>query len=135
MMIFAEGNPTSVGPVRSARVYFVQWAGEWKAAYVHVGGSPQAMALLRAKGRGELVYDADQYRWGAYLWRTKDRFAPHNVYTDGKHLRALAAKVGAAPIAAPSEAAAQALFAPPPPMITGTGDCTGLGSAGESVSR
>jgi hypothetical protein len=101
MMIFAEGNPTSVGPVRSARVYFVQWAGEWKAAYVHVGGSPQAMALLRAKGRGQLVYDADQYRWGAYLWRTKDRVSPHNVYTDGKRLRALAAKVGAAPLAAP----------------------------------
>jgi hypothetical protein len=101
MMIFAEGNPTSVGPVRSARVYFVQWAGEWKAAYVHVGGSPQAMALLRAKGQGQLVYDADQYRWGAYLWRTKDRVSPHNVYTDGKHLRALAAKVGATPIATP----------------------------------
>jgi hypothetical protein len=101
MMIFAEGNPTSVGPVRSARVYFVQWAGEWKAAYVHVGGSPQAMALLRAKGQGQLVYNADQYNWGAYLWRTKDRVSPHNVYTDGKRLRALAAKVGAAPIAAP----------------------------------
>ena len=101
MMIFAEGNPPSVGPVRSARVYFVQWAGEWKAAYVHVGGSPQAMALLAAKGQGQLVYNADQYNWGAYLWRTTDRVAPHNVYSDGKHLRALAAKVGAAPIATP----------------------------------
>lgn len=100
MMIFAEGNPISVGPVRSARLYFVQWAAEWKAAFVHVGGSPQAMALLRAKGRGELVYDADQYRWGAYLWRTTDRASPHNVYTDGKRLRALAAKVGAAPLEA-----------------------------------
>jgi hypothetical protein len=101
MMIFAEGNPPSVGPVRSARVYFVQWAGEWKAAYVHVGGSPQAMALLAAKGQGQLVYNADQYRWGAYLWRTTDRVAPHNVYSDGKHLRALAAKVGAGPLEAP----------------------------------
>jgi hypothetical protein len=100
MMIFAEGNPPSVGPVRSARVYFVQWAGEWKAAYVHVGGSPQAMALLAAKGQGQLVYNADQYRWGAYLWRTNDRASPHNVYTDGKHLRALAAKVGATPLEA-----------------------------------
>jgi hypothetical protein len=101
MMVFAEGNPKSVGPIRSARLYFVQWASEWKAVYVHVGGSPQAMALLRAKGQGQLVYDADQYRWGAYLWRTKDRVSPHNVYTDGKHLRALAAKVGASPIATP----------------------------------
>ena len=52
MMIFAEGDPPSVGPVRSARLYFVQWAAEWNAVYVHVGGSPQAMALLRAEGPG-----------------------------------------------------------------------------------
>ncbi len=99
MMIFAEGDPTSVGPVRSARLYFVQWAAEWNAVYVHVGGSPQAMAILREKGRGQLVYDADQFRWGGtYLWRTTDRFAPHNVYSDGKRLRALGGKVGAAPL-------------------------------------
>lgn len=98
MMIFGERDPTSVGPVRSARLYFVQWAAEWEAVYVHVGGSPQALAALRAQGRGQLVYDADQYSWGAYLWRTTDRSSPHNVYSDGKHLRALAAKVGAEPL-------------------------------------
>jgi len=101
MMIFAEGDPSAVGPVRSARLYFVQWAAEWNAVYVHVGGSPLAMALLREKGHGQLVFDADEFRWGGtYLWRTKDRFAPHNVYTDGKRLRALAGKVGAAPLEA-----------------------------------
>jgi hypothetical protein len=101
MMIFAEGDPTSVGPVRSARLYFVQWAAEWDSVYVHVGGSPQAMAILAAKGQGQLVYNADELRWGGtYLWRTKDRPAPHNVYTDGKRLRALAGKVGAAPLKA-----------------------------------
>ncbi len=101
MLVFAEGSPTSVGPVRSARVYFVQWASEWNAVYVHVGGSPQAMALLRAKGRGQLVYDADEFRWGGiYLWRSTDRFAPHNVYTDAKHLRAMGARVGAGPVSA-----------------------------------
>jgi hypothetical protein len=105
MMIFAEGDPTAVGPVRSARLYFVQWAAEWNAVYVHVGGSPQAMALLREKGQGQLVFDADEFRWGGtYLSRTKDRFAPHNVYTDGKRLRALAGKVGAAPLEAAKRA-------------------------------
>jgi hypothetical protein len=99
MLVFAEGNPKSVGPVRSARLYFVQWASEWRAVYVHAGGSPQAKAILAAKGRGQLVYNADEFRWGGrYLWRTTDRFAPHNVYTDGKHLRALAKRLGAKPI-------------------------------------
>lgn len=96
MMLFGEGDPKSVGPVRSARLYFVQWASEWTAVYVHVGGSPQARAVLAARGTGQLVYDANELRWGGrYLWRTADRVAPHNVYTDGKHLRALAGRVGA----------------------------------------
>lgn len=96
MMVFAEGDPASVGPVRSARSYFVEWAAEWRAVFVHAGGSPQAISLLRTGGQGQLVYDADEFRWGGiYLWRATDRFAPHNVYTDGESLRALAERVGA----------------------------------------
>jgi hypothetical protein len=96
MMIFGENLPTSVGPVRSARQYYIAWAAEWKAMYVHVGGSPQARATLREDGQGELVYDADEFRWGnRYLWRISERFPPHNVYSDGEHLRTLARRVGA----------------------------------------
>jgi hypothetical protein len=96
MLIFAEGDPPAVGPVRSSRQYFITWAAEWHALYVHVGGSPQALATLATSGQGQLVFDADEFRWGGtYLWRITQRFAPHNVYTDGKHLRELAARVGA----------------------------------------
>jgi Protein of unknown function (DUF3048) N-terminal domain/Protein of unknown function (DUF3048) C-terminal domain len=96
MMIFAEGTPKSVGPVRSSRFYYIAWAAEWKAVYGHVGGSPQAMATLQQKGNGQYVYNADQFRWGGtYYHRIKTRFAPHNVYTDGKTLRKLAKRVGA----------------------------------------
>ena len=104
MLIFGEGNPPSVGPVRSSRFYFITWAAEWHALYVHVGGSPQAMTALANSGQGQLVYNADEFRWGGtFLWRIQQRLAPHNVYTDGKHLRALAARVGAtAPPAGPA---------------------------------
>jgi hypothetical protein len=96
MLIFAEGNPPSVGPVRSSRQYFITWAAEWRALYVHVGGSPQALSTLAANGQGQLVYNADEFRWGGtFLWRITQRPSPHNVYTDGKHLRALAARLGA----------------------------------------
>lgn len=47
MMWFQDSVPPAVGPVRSARLYFVAWASEWDAVYAHVGGSPQAMKLLR----------------------------------------------------------------------------------------
>ena len=96
MMIFQDQMPTDVGPVRSARSYFIQWAAEWKAVYGHVGGSPQAQATLRSQGNGQLVYNADQFRWGGtYYRRVSSRPAPHNVYSDGKSLRIMATKVGA----------------------------------------
>jgi len=96
MMIFQDQMPTDVGPVRSARSYFITWAAEWKAVYGHVGGSPQAQATLRAKGNGQLVYNADQFRWGGtYYRRVSSQRAPHNVYSDGKSLRIMATRVGA----------------------------------------
>ena len=96
MLIFQEEIPTGIGPVRSARQYYVEWAAEWQATYVHHGGSPQALATLSAKGSGQWVWNADGFRWlGRFLWRTTDRFAPHNVYTDGTHLRRLGARLGA----------------------------------------
>jgi hypothetical protein len=96
MLVFQDQMPVDVGPVRSARYYFILWAAEWKAVYGHVGGSPQAMATLRAKGNGQLVYNADQFRWGGtYYRRIRTRAAPHNVYSDAKSLLIMATKVGA----------------------------------------
>jgi hypothetical protein len=95
MLIFQDQIPGGVGPVRSTREYFIEWAAEWTAMYVHHGGSPQALATLAAKGHGQWVWNADGFRWlPRYLWRVTTRSAPHNVYTDGEHLRALAARLG-----------------------------------------
>ena len=94
MMIFQENIPAEVGPVRSARSYYIAWAAEWKAAYVHAGGSPQALRTLREQGNGQLVYNADEFRWGKSFHRT-DRPRPHNLYTTGEELRKLATAVRA----------------------------------------
>jgi hypothetical protein len=97
MAIFAEGDPKSVGPIRSARMYYIAWAAEWNSVYVHAGGSPQAMAYLATrKARGDVVYDANVFRYGSsYAWRISSRRAPHNLYSSGPRLRALGARVGA----------------------------------------
>jgi Protein of unknown function (DUF3048) N-terminal domain/Protein of unknown function (DUF3048) C-terminal domain len=96
MLVFQDQLPTSVGPIRSARQYYVEWAAEYRAMYVHHGGSPQALATLRAKGSGTWVWNADGFRWeGRYVFRVHTRPAPHNVYSDGDHLRALAKRLGA----------------------------------------
>jgi hypothetical protein len=102
MALFSEGDPPSVGPIRSSRLYYIAWAAEWNAVYAHVGGSPQAMALLHSsQGLGKVVWNADEFNYGpTYMWRVRTRLAPHNVYTDGAHLRSLVLAVHAPPAVA-----------------------------------
>jgi Protein of unknown function (DUF3048) N-terminal domain/Protein of unknown function (DUF3048) C-terminal domain len=96
MMVFQETLPSLLGPVRSSRYYYIAWAAEWRAMYLHAGGSPQAMATLAAKGHGQYVYNAEDFRWeGRYLWRLRTRSSPHNVYTDGPNLLKLAKAIHA----------------------------------------
>jgi hypothetical protein len=96
MLIFQSQLPTMVGPIRSARQYYIEWAAEWRAMYAHIGGSGQAMATLAAKGHGQLVYNADGFRFdGSDMIRVKDRQAPHNLMSDAEKLRDMAVKVGA----------------------------------------
>ena len=98
MMLFQENLPPRVGPIRSTRQYYVEWASETTAMLVHHGGSPEAQATLRKHGNGDWVYNADGVRWEPrYVWRVFEdgRFAPHNVFTDGEHLRELAQRVEA----------------------------------------
>ncbi len=72
-----------IGPVRSARPYFVDWADSWHAFYAHVGGSPDGLSLIRTKDR---IVDIDQFRYGNTFWRSILRLAPHNVYTSMRQL-------------------------------------------------
>src|SRR4051794_16744897 len=95
MMVFQETIPGDVGPVRSSRYYYIAWAAELRAVYAHAGGSPQALATLRSQGHGQLVFNADEFRWGGSFRRVATRNPPHNLYTTGKQLRALVAATGA----------------------------------------
>jgi len=72
-----EREIEEIGPVRSARDYFVDWAKEYDALYVHVGGSPQSLRKIYR----EKIFDLDQFYYSGYFWRSSQRLAPHNVYT------------------------------------------------------
>ena len=96
MLVFQSRLPSRLGPIRSARQYYIEWAAEWRAMYAHIGGSPQALATLAAKGHGQLVFNADGLRFdGSDMFRTTDHAAPHNLYTDRKRLLSMEAAVGA----------------------------------------
>ncbi|MFT9497141.1 DUF3048 domain-containing protein [Anaerosolibacter sp.] len=91
MAIFLMNQPESIGPVRSARPYFIEKALEYDALYVHVGGSPQAFIDLK-----ELkVADIDAMsRDGSIFWRKNHKKAPHNMYTSTNALRKAAQNSG-----------------------------------------
>lgn len=79
MALYAASTTVSeVGPVRSARPYFVDWANGWSAAYFHVGGSPDALSKISSLTH---FTDVNQFYNGDYFWRDDARYAPHNVYT------------------------------------------------------
>ena len=97
MAIFQTQTPESIGPIRSSRYYYVEWAEEWDAMYVHCGGAPNALSYLAGINK-TYVWNADEFKWGgkaAYMWRVDTRIKPHNVYTSGAKLEALAKKLGA----------------------------------------
>jgi len=79
MAVYAPGispDVTRIGPVRSTRLYFAQWALPLGAVYVH--------ALFRANGN--------------YFSRDDRRVAPHNLYTSTSNLDQAAASGNAQPI-------------------------------------
>ncbi len=70
-----------VGPVRSARPYFVDWVREYgDIMYAHVGGSPAALDYIKRVN----INDLDQFSKGWYFWRSKERDQPHNVFISSK---------------------------------------------------
>lgn len=79
----ADTEVDEIGPVRSARPYYVRLATGWDALYAHVGGSPESLELIDDRG----VYDLNEFFWGYLFWRSRWRSAPHNVYTESERLQ------------------------------------------------
>jgi hypothetical protein len=77
LTLHQQDKPQMIGPVRSVRMYYVDWLAPYQASVVHVGGSAAALAEVRNGN----YRDIDQFFNAGYYWRATDRYAPHNVYT------------------------------------------------------
>lgn len=86
LALYQESRPNLIGPVRSVRPYYVKWAAAYDASMAHIGGSSQALQLIRS---GNYGHDIDQFFNPSAYYRSTDRYAPHNVYTTFKRLDAL----------------------------------------------
>ncbi len=90
LAIYYDQEAEEVGPVRSARPYFVSKSLEHQAIYVHVGGSEEAYNFIKE----EKIDDINEFVDFEPFWRTKDRTPPHNLYTSTLKLRKEANKLG-----------------------------------------
>lgn len=77
LALYQDQAPANVGPIRSARPYYLQWALGFDASLAHVGGSADALNDIKAWGVKDLN---EMYNAGSYH-RISTRQAPHNVYT------------------------------------------------------
>lgn len=89
MAVFVDGispDRDMIGPVRSARDYFVRWAINFRGLYTHAGGSPTGLELAESS---PAIVNADGLRADAEaaFWRDAAREAPHNLYTSSTRLR------------------------------------------------
>ena len=77
MAVFKDKDVDLIGPVRSSRHYFQDYALESDAIYVHFGWSPEAQRSIKALGVNNIngLYDS------APFWRDRSIAAPHNVFT------------------------------------------------------
>lgn len=89
MAIFGPQDASKVGPVRSARTYYIDWALEYNAFYAHVGGSADGLALINQVA----IKDINQFNYGTQaFWReTANNVATeHTMFTDTEKLRDIA---------------------------------------------
>lgn len=82
--IFNDTLPVSVGPVRSARLYFIRMQQEWDSAYVHAGGPQSGLSnvYLESASHIDTRIDINKWAYAKFYWRTDDRKAPHNAYVN-----------------------------------------------------
>ena len=93
MAIYQDPSPYSkIGPLRSARHYYLDYMDDYEANYVHFGWSYAAEYKIDVEGRTSINGTNYDGSWG--FFRTDDRVAPHNAYVDGAQLADIAADKG-----------------------------------------
>ncbi|MBI4426403.1 MAG: DUF3048 domain-containing protein [Candidatus Kerfeldbacteria bacterium] len=92
MAVFAQPKISLIGPVRSARPYFVRYAAEYRAGLAHAGGSFDALNLLRSLRMPN--FEGIKGKTAQYFYRRGGNCV-YCLFTDSKQMtRALkAAKV------------------------------------------
>lgn len=91
MAIFKGQDLDKIGPVRSSRHYFLDYALENDAIYVHHGWSPQAESDIASLGVNNINGIQES---SSDFWRVKNKTAPHNLFTSTGSILKIAGRKG-----------------------------------------
>jgi len=88
LAIFGPHSADRIGPIRSARTFFVDWASEYRAYFTHAGGNMDALQLIPSSP----IYNEDLLGAASYAKRIPhDGVASeHTLYSDTESLYKLA---------------------------------------------
>lgn len=91
MALYKNTQLDKIGPIRSSRHYFLDYALENDAIYVHYGWSPKAKSDISSLNVNNIngIYESSKS-----FWRVKDKSAPHNVVTSTKNILEIAKRKG-----------------------------------------
>lgn len=92
LALYQSEIPKNIGPIRSARSYFIEIADGLDAFYIAHGYSPEAKQMLE---RGDVDNINGMHYDGTIFKRSSDRVAPHNSYIAGSNIEVAAEKVNA----------------------------------------
>ncbi len=79
-----EALTDTVGPIRSIRPYLIDIGDSYGGVLAHAGASNDGYAILQ---RRDKPYLDEISNAGSYFWRSKERNAPHNLYSSLEKLR------------------------------------------------
>ena len=89
MALFKGKNLEKIGAIRSSRHYFLDYAMENDAIYVHYGWSPQAQSDISTYKINNINGISESNKT---FWRVKDKSAPHNAVTSTEEILKVAQK-------------------------------------------
>lgn len=90
LALFSGYNAAKIGPIRSARTYFVDIAKGFGAYFSHVGGNYDALQMIK----DQKILDLDQFANGSYYYRDNSRkvATEHTMYSSTDRLYNAASK-------------------------------------------
>ena len=91
LAIYKDVDLEKIGPIRSSRHYFLDYALENDAIYVHFGWSPQAESDISSLNVENINGMQES---SASFWRVRDKSAPHNVVTSTEKILEIAERKG-----------------------------------------